>query len=689
GDRAGRRRQRARRVQARVRHDTRHRLRAHPRPPGRHPREQRGAAERERPQGRPLHRAVRPARHPAGVPAEHLRLHGRVAGGGGRHREGRREDGHRGRDDPGAEADGDHRWLLRRGELRDVRARLRAAVPVDLAGCADLGHGRPAGSLGALDRAARPARGPGRGVVRRRGGGVRGTDPGALRGRGQPVPRDRAAVGRRHHRPRRHPNRARARARRRLPHPAARAPARAVPDVSAMTRTAPFSRVLVANRGEVAVRVTRTLRRLGIASVAVHTPADDGARHVREADLAVAVGSYLDAAAIVAAALRTGAEAVHPGYGFLAESPVLARARLDAGLAGVGPGPAVLELMGDKIAAKAHVAALGVPVVPGVGEDGAAAGERDAVLAARADEVGYPLVVKPSAGGGGKGMQVVREPAALAEAIIAARRVAAAAFGDDTLLLERYVPAPRHVEAQVLGDTDGTVELVGLRECSLQPRHQKVVEEAPAPFPHGRVREMLGVAAVRIARSVDYVGAGTVELLVSGEDPEAWYFLEMNTRLQVEHPVTEEVTGLDLVEAQLRVAAGEPLPGTAVAERGHAVEARVYAERPERGFLPSTGVLLEVVEPTGVRVDSGVATCSRVTTDYDPMLLKVVASAPTREQALDRLDAALAQTVVLGVHTNIDYLRRLLATPAVRQARADTAFLDGFEPPAPTAPDTD
>lgn len=456
-----------------------------------------------------------------------------------------------------------------------------------------------------------------------------------------------------------------------------------------MTRTAPFSRVLVANRGEVAVRVTRTLRRLGIASVAVHTPADDGARHVREADLAVAVGSYLDAEAIVAAALRTGAEAVHPGYGFLAESPVLARACLDAGLAWVGPGPAVLELMGDKIAAKAHVAALGVPVVPGVGEDGAAAGERDAVLAARADEVGYPLVVKPSAGGGGKGMQVVREPAALAEAIIAARRVAAAAFGDDTLLLERYVPAPRHVEAQVLGDTDGTVELVGLRECSLQRRHQKVVEEAPAPFPHGRVREMLGVAAVRIARSVDYVGAGTVELLVSGEDPEAWYFLEMNTRLQVEHPVTEEVTGLDLVEAQLRVAAGEPLPGTAVAERGHAVEARVYAERPERGFLPSTGVLLEVVEPTGVRVDSGVATCSRVTTDYDPMLLKVVASAPTREQALDRLDAALAQTVVLGVHTNIDYLRRLLATPAVRQARADTAFLDGFEPPAPAAPDTD
>src|SRR5690606_38852436 len=413
--------------------------------------------------------------------------------------------------------------------------------------------------------------------------------------------------------------------------------ARAVPDVSAMTRTAPFSRVLVANRGEVAVRVTRTLRRLGIASVAVHTPADDGARHVREADLAVAVGSYLDAEAIVAAALRTGAEAVHPGYGFLAESPVLARACLDAGLAWVGPGPAVLEPMGDKIAAKAHAAALGVPVVPGGGEDG----------------------------------------------------VAAAAFGDDTLLLERYVPAPRHVEAQVLGDTDGTVELVALRECSLQRRHQKVVEEAPAPFPHGRVREMLGVAAVRIARSVDYVGAGTVELLVSGEDPEAWYFLEMNTRLQVEHPVTEEVTGLDLVEAQLRVAAGEPLPGTAVAERGHAVEARVYAERPERGFLPSTGVLLEVVEPTGVRVDSGVATCSRVTTDYDPMLLKVVASAPTREQALDRLDAALAQTVVLGVHTNIAYLRRLLAAPAVRQARADTAFLDGFEPPAPAAPDAD
>lgn len=442
-----------------------------------------------------------------------------------------------------------------------------------------------------------------------------------------------------------------------------------------MTRTAPFSRVLVANRGEVAVRVTRTLRRLGIASVAVHTPADDGARHVREADLAVAVGSYLDAEAIVAAALRTGAEAVHPGYGFLAESPVLARACLDAGLAWVGPGPAVLELMGDKIAAKAHVAALGVPVVPGVGEDGAAAGERDAVLAARADEVGYPLVVKPSAGGGGKGMQVVREPAALAEAIIAARRVAAAAFGDDTLLLERYVPAPRHVEAQVLGDTDGTVELVGLRECSLQRRHQKVVEESPSPGVTPELRARMMEAAVRAGEAVGYRGAGTVECLVDA-DAQDFVFLEMNTRLQVEHPVTELVTGLDLVEHQIRIAAGEVYPVEAGSPNGHAIEFRVYAEDPKR-FLPGPGKIDVWEEPAGdgIRVDSGYVAGNTVTPFYDPLMAKLCVHGATREEALARGRTAIAAFRLEGPKNNLPFCAELLDHPEFVSGDYDTGLV--------------
>ncbi|WP_156254086.1 acetyl/propionyl/methylcrotonyl-CoA carboxylase subunit alpha [Pseudactinotalea terrae] len=453
----------------------------------------------------------------------------------------------------------------------------------------------------------------------------------------------------------------------------------------------PFERVLVANRGEIAVRVIRAVRELGGTAVAVFTGADGGARHVREADLAYQVPTYLDADAIVAVAVRAGAQALHPGYGFLSESPVLAAACAAAGIVWVGPDERALTLMGDKIGAKAHVAALGVPVVPGVSDLPAPrstdVNDRNPALAARAGEVGFPLIVKPSAGGGGKGMQVVHEEAELPEALAAARRVAAAAFGDDTLLLERLVVAPRHIEAQVLGDRHGRIEVLGLRECSLQRRHQKEIEEAPAPYPHGAVREAIAAAAAQVAASVGYVGAGTVEFLVSGVDPQQWYFLEMNTRLQVEHPVTEEVTGVDLVVAQLRVAAGEPISIGEIGEAGHAIEARVYAERPERGFVPSTGRLLQVAEPVGVRVDSGVSTGSVVTAHYDPMLLKVIAHGTTRAEAIQRLDAALATTVVLGVHTNIAYLRSVLKSPEVLDATADTAFLDTLEPPAPTEPD--
>jgi acetyl-CoA/propionyl-CoA carboxylase biotin carboxyl carrier protein len=454
----------------------------------------------------------------------------------------------------------------------------------------------------------------------------------------------------------------------------------------------PFERVLVANRGEIAVRVVRAVHELGGTAVAVFTAADGGARHVREADLAYEVPDYLDADALVTVAVRAGAQALHPGYGFASESPVLAAACAAAGIVWVGPDDHALRLMGDKIAAKEHVAALGVPVIPGITDpardpDSSAEADRDHALAARASEVGFPLIVKPSAGGGGKGMQVVRETSELPAALEAARRVAAAAFGDDTLLLERLVPQPRHIEAQVLGDRHGHLEVLGLRECSLQRRHQKVIEEAPAPYPQGEVRMSLLAAAAQVAASVGYVGAGTVEFLVSGEDPQQWYFLEMNTRLQVEHPVTEEVTGVDLVAAQLRIAAGEPLPTQEITEAGHAIEARVYAERPERGFVPSTGRLLEVREPSGVRVDSGVSTGSVVTADYDPMLFKVIAHGATRAAALERLDAALASTVVLGVHTNIAYLRAVLTTREVLGATADTAFLDTLDPPAPAEPD--
>ncbi|WP_187414286.1 acetyl/propionyl/methylcrotonyl-CoA carboxylase subunit alpha [Nonomuraea sp. PA05] len=432
-----------------------------------------------------------------------------------------------------------------------------------------------------------------------------------------------------------------------------------------------FDRVLIANRGEIAVRIARTLRRLGITSVAVHTPSDADARHVREADLALEVPRYLDAEAMVGAALAAGARAVHPGYGFLAENAAFARLCAEAGVVFVGPPAGAIDAMGDKIRAKATVSAAGVPVVPGAAEPGLE-GWRD-----------FPALIKPSAGGGGKGMVLVRSAAGLPEALESARRTARAAFGDGTLLIERYVENPRHIEIQVLADTHGNVVHLGERECSLQRRHQKIIEEAPSPFVSVDTRARMGAAAVEAARSVGYVGAGTVEFIVDGASG-AYHFMEMNTRLQVEHPVTELVTGLDLVELQLRVAAGEALPFGQEDVRldGHAVEARVYAEDPARGFLPTGGRVLALREPArdAVRVDSGLVAGGVVGSEFDPMLSKVIAWAPDRRTAFATLDRALAETAVLGVVTNIPFLRALAAHPSVVAGELDTGLVERASP---------
>jgi acetyl-CoA/propionyl-CoA carboxylase biotin carboxyl carrier protein len=451
-----------------------------------------------------------------------------------------------------------------------------------------------------------------------------------------------------------------------------------------------FDTVLVANRGEIAVRIIRTLRALGVRSVAVYSDADAGARHVAEADEALRIGpapaadSYLNIARVVAAATRAGAQALHPGYGFLSENAAFAQAAADAGIVFIGPPPSAIAAMGDKIRAKEKVATAGVPVVPGAGR----AGMSDQELIGALRGIGFPLLIKPSAGGGGKGMVLVREAGELPDALAAARRTARSAFGDDTLLVERFVEQPRHIEIQVLADTYGNIIHLGERECSLQRRHQKIIEEAPSPLLDPARREQMGAAAVAAARSVGYVSTGTVEFIVSGRDPSDFYFMEMNTRLQVEHPVTELVTGLDLVEWQLRVAAGEPLPLTQDQVRldGHAMEARVYAEDPARGFLPTGGTVLALHEPAasagtgaGVRVDSALLPGTVVGSDYDPMLAKVIAHGPDRDTARRRLDAALAGTVILGVTTNVAYLRALLADPDVAAGRLDTGLAERID----------
>ncbi|BDH10000.1 acetyl-CoA carboxylase biotin carboxylase subunit [Streptomyces hygroscopicus] len=443
-----------------------------------------------------------------------------------------------------------------------------------------------------------------------------------------------------------------------------------------------FDTVLIANRGEIAVRVIRTLRALGIRSVAVFSDADADARHVREADTAVRIGpapaaeSYLSVERLLDAAARTGAQAVHPGYGFLAENAAFARACADAGLVFIGPSAEAIELMGDKIRAKETVREAGVPVVPG----SSGSGLDDGQLAAAAREIGMPVLLKPSAGGGGKGMRLVRDEALLADEIASARREARSSFGDDTLLVERWIDRPRHIEIQVLADGHGNVIHLGERECSLQRRHQKVIEEAPSVLLDEATRAAMGEAAVQAARSCGYRGAGTVEFIVPGKDPASYFFMEMNTRLQVEHPVTELITGIDLVEWQLRVAAGEHLPFTQedITLTGHAIEARICAEDPARDFLPTGGTVLTLqeVQGDGLRTDSGLSQGVEVGSRYDPMLSKVIAHGPDRASALRLLRAALAETVTLGVTTNAGFLRRLLAHPDVVSGELDTGLVE-------------
>ncbi|HEU4864557.1 MAG TPA: biotin carboxylase N-terminal domain-containing protein [Candidatus Limnocylindria bacterium] len=451
----------------------------------------------------------------------------------------------------------------------------------------------------------------------------------------------------------------------------------------ATTPAAPtaISTLLVANRGEIAARIARTARRLGIRVVGVHAPDERSAEGV---DASHEIGSYLDADALLGVATRVGADAVHPGYGFLAENAGFAAAVGAAGLLWVGPPPDAIAAMGDKAAARRGAAGLGVPTVPGY--DGAA--QDDATLTSEADRIGYPLLVKPSAGGGGKGMRVVRSAGELAESLAAARREAQRSFADDRLILERYLAGSRHVEIQILFDAHGNGVHLGERDCSTQRRNQKIVEEAPAPSVTPELRARMGEAALRVAGGVGYVNAGTVEMLLT--DAGEFFFLEMNTRLQVEHPVTEAVTGRDLVADQLRIAGGATLAELGLSGpppiRGHAIEARVYAEDPESGFLPASGTVERLDWPEGVRVDAGVRTGDVVTDRYDPLLAKIVASGDTRQEAIDRLRAALDETLVLGVRTNVRFLRWLLDQPPMRQGQMRTDTIAALELPPAASP---
>jgi 3-methylcrotonyl-CoA carboxylase alpha subunit len=439
-----------------------------------------------------------------------------------------------------------------------------------------------------------------------------------------------------------------------------------------------FGTILIANRGEIACRVIRTAQRLGIRTVAVHSDADAEAMHVAMADESRRIGpapareSYLRIEAIIAAALASGAEAIHPGYGFLSENADFAEACAAAGLTFIGPPPSAIRAMGSKSAAKALMERAGVPLVPGYhGQD-----QSPAVLRAAAGRIGYPLLIKASAGGGGKGMRIVEGPAGLEEGLALAKGEARSAFGDDHVLLERYLTRPRHIEIQVFADAQGNTVHLFERDCSIQRRHQKVVEEAPAPGMDPARRKAMGRAACDAARAIGYVGAGTVEFIAEGD---AFHFMEMNTRLQVEHPVTEAITGQDLVEWQLRVAAGEPLPLSQdqLRIRGHALELRLYAEDPTRDFAPSTGRVHHLRLPTGegIRLDAGIRQGDTVSIHYDPMLAKLIAWGPDRGAALARLARALEGTELLGPATNLPLLRGIIAHPAFRAGELDTGFI--------------
>jgi geranyl-CoA carboxylase alpha subunit len=445
-----------------------------------------------------------------------------------------------------------------------------------------------------------------------------------------------------------------------------------------------FSRVLIANRGEIACRIARTARALGYRTVAVFSDADAGALHVRQADAAVNIGpppardSYLNIAAIIAAAKRAGADAVHPGYGFLSENAAFAAACADAGLVFIGPPAAAIEAMGNKGRAKALMKRAGVPCVPGY----QGADQSDATLADQAGRIGFPLMVKAAAGGGGRGMRLVAVAGDLANALARARSEAASAFGADELILERAITDARHVEIQVFADAHDNVIHLGERDCSIQRRHQKVIEESPSPAVSAALRARMGEAAVAAARAIGYVGAGTVEFLLDAEGQ--FYFLEMNTRLQVEHPVTEMITGLDLVEWQLRIAAGEKLPLAQDAVRfyGHAIEARLYAEDPSRNFLPQSGTLVDwrPASGAGIRVDHGLSPGQVVSPFYDPLLAKIIAHGADREEARRRLIVALEDTVALGLNTNRGFLAAVLRHPACAAGEATTAFIERHFP---------
>jgi 3-methylcrotonyl-CoA carboxylase alpha subunit len=446
-----------------------------------------------------------------------------------------------------------------------------------------------------------------------------------------------------------------------------------------------FRKILIANRGEIACRVIKTARRMGVRTVAVFSEADANARHTRLADQAVLIGpppareSYLVVERIIAAAKQTGAEAIHPGYGFLSENEDFADACAAAGIVFIGPPADAIRAMGSKSAAKALMEKAPVPLVPGYhGKD-----QHEKLLQKEADRIGYPVLLKPSAGGGGKGMRIVNAASELADALASCKREALSSFGDDQVLVEKYVTRPRHIEIQVFADTHDHCVYLFERDCSVQRRHQKVLEEAPAPGMTQARRQQMGEAAVAAARAVGYVGAGTVEFIADQDG--RFYFMEMNTRLQVEHPVTEMITGQDLVEWQLRVAAGEPLPLTQeqLAIRGHALEARIYAEDPDRGFLPSTGRLIHLAPPPEslhVRVDTGVEQGDEITPYYDPMIAKLIVWDQTRDLALQRMLMALAQYRIVGVANNVEFLARLVACPAFAGADLDTGLIERERP---------
>jgi 3-methylcrotonyl-CoA carboxylase alpha subunit len=454
-----------------------------------------------------------------------------------------------------------------------------------------------------------------------------------------------------------------------------------------------FDKILIANRGEIACRVAATARRLGVRTVAVYSDADAGARHVRACDEAIRIGpppareSYLRGDAIIEAALRSGAQAIHPGYGFLSENAGFAQACQDAGLVFIGPPPSAITAMGLKAESKRLMSQAGVPLIPGYHD----ADQDDALLTREADRIGFPVLIKASAGGGGKGMRIVREAGEFAAMLASCRREAAASFGNDAVLIEKYATRPRHVEIQVFADTHGNTVYLFERDCSVQRRHQKVIEEAPAPGLSEAQRRAMGEAAVAAARAVGYVGAGTVEFIMDASG--AFYFMEMNTRLQVEHPVTEMITGLDLVEWQLRVAAGERLPRLqeALTASGHAIEVRVYAENPDRGFLPSTGKLVHLRTPSAVefsvgtdaqgraaavRIDSGIGQGDAITPHYDPMIAKLIVWGEDRAQAIRRMQIALADFEAVGPSTNVDFLARLMRCRAFVEADLDTALIE-------------